>query len=190
MSDLDELDRSLREIRFTPRASLEAEIRGRAARGEQPPVSRWHRPRRSALLAAGIGGLLVTAALGHEFTRGPSPRTIDHCCQDLDGGGDADDGLLVTSVKGVAVRRLAIYEDRDASRSFSPGDSIRFQRQSAPVFLGPIQGVLTREYCCLDYDGGGPDDDALVVMGLPPDRITMAAIVERGGPPGAPAPLR
>lgn len=190
MSDLDDLDRTLQAVRFTPRASLGAEIRGRAARGEQPPVSRWHRPRRSALLAAGLGGVLITAAVGHELTRVPRAQTVDQCCQDLDGGGQADDGLLVTSVKGETVRRLAIYEDRDASRSFSPGDSIRFQRQSAPVFLGPIQGVLTREFCCLDYDGGGPDDDALVVMGHPPDRITMAAIVERGGPPGAPAPLR
>lgn len=189
MSDLADLDRTLREIHFDPRASLEAEIRGRAARGEYP-ASSGRRSRRSALLAAGVGGLFLTAAAGYQLTRGAPLRTVDHCCQDLDGGGKPDDGLLVLSVEGEAVRQLAIYEDRDQSRNYSTGDSVRFLRQNAPVLLGPIEGVVTREFCCLDYDGGGPDDDALVVMRLPPDRITMAALVERGGPPGRPAPLR
>jgi hypothetical protein len=39
--------------------------------------------------------------------------------------------------------------------------------------------MRTFELCCRDYDGGGPADDAVVIMALPPDRIAMAAIYER-----------
>jgi hypothetical protein len=42
---------------------------------------------------------------------------------------------------------------------------------------------VTIEHCCLDFDGGGPADDGLVVIGVPPDRVVMAAIYER--PDGA-----
>nr|MBP9200825.1 hypothetical protein [Gemmatimonadales bacterium] len=106
---------------------------------------------------------------------------IDHCCQDLDGGGDADDGLMVMARRGTEVRQLAIYEDRDGSRTFTPGDAIRFDRTGRPAVTAPLlPGIITTEFCCLDFDGGGPSDDALVVMGLPPDRISMAAIYERG----------
>jgi hypothetical protein len=40
-------------------------------------------------------------------------------------------------------------------------------------------GLVTIEHCCLDFDGGGPADDGLVVLGVPPDRVVMAAIYER-----------
>ncbi|MBA3259286.1 MAG: hypothetical protein H0T68_07475, partial [Gemmatimonadales bacterium] len=44
----------------------------------------------------------------------------------------------------------------------------------------PGQDLVTIERCCLDFDGGGPDDDGLLVIGVPPDRIVMAAIYETG----------
>jgi hypothetical protein len=117
--------------------------------------------------------------------------TVDRCCQDLDGGGGADDGLLVVTGQGDAVDRLAIYEDRDGSHSLTAGDSIRFVRTGALSVTGPIgSGARTAEFCCRDYDGGGPSDDALVVVGHPPDQISMAAIYERFRPPGLPARLR
>jgi hypothetical protein len=52
-------------------------------------------------------------------------------------------------------------------------------------------GLVTIEHCCLDFDGGGPADDGLVVIGVPPDRVVMAAIYERrpgeeAGPAGFP----
>jgi hypothetical protein len=42
-------------------------------------------------------------------------------------------------------------------------------------------GLVTFEHCCLDFDGGGPADDGLLVIGVPPDRVVMAAIYERPG---------
>lgn len=52
---------------------------------------------------------------------------------------------------------------------------------------------VTLERCCVDVDGGGPSNDGLLVIGVPPDRVVMASISERGpAPPDAPirAPLR
>jgi hypothetical protein len=114
---------------------------------------------------------------------------VDHCCQDLDGGGRADDGVLIVSQAGVKVQDLRIYEDLDRSGGYTPGDPVRFIRSGSPAVMGPMDGAQTREFCCLDYDGGGPSDDALVVVGRAPDRITMAAIYEHAAP-GAQAPLR
>lgn len=189
--DLQDLDRRLAGVRFEPRASLGEEIVGRWRHGDGGRAprrlpARWQ-AQAAALALVGLG-LTVFWLLA---ARPLATFSTDHCCQDFDGGGDADDGLLVVARKGTEVRRLAIYEDRDGSRSYTPGDAIRFSRSGRPVVTAPLlPGIITTEFCCLDYDGGGPDDDALVVMGLPPDRITMAAIVERGGPAGVPAPLR
>jgi len=190
--DLRDLDRLLQSVQFEPRASLGAEVVGRWHRGERAgeAVAR-NSSRIAAILAAlvlfGLGlfvfWLLVLRPLG--------VYTVDRCCQDLDGGGDADDGLVVVSRRGEAVHRLAVYEDLDGSGSFTPGDIVRFERNGRMALAGPIEaGVRTTEFCCLDYDGGGPSDDALVIVGSPPDRITMAAIYERRGPPGAPIELR
>ena len=40
------------------------------------------------------------------------------------------------------------------------------------------EGLVTTRHCCIDLDGGGPSDDALLVIGVPPDRVVMAAIYE------------
>ena len=53
---------------------------------------------------------------------------------------------------------------------------------------GARRGLVTTEHCCLDFDGGGPSDDALLVIGVPPDRVMMAAIYERR--PGGRATMR
>ncbi len=178
--DLRDLDRMLRGVRFEPRASLGPEIAGRWRRGERPgqgapPARRWLGVA-AAVALVGLGLFIFWLAA----LRPLRTYAVDHCCQDLDGGGDADDGLMVVARRGTEVRRLAIYEDRDGSRTFTPGDAIRFDRAGRPVVTSPLlPGVVTTEFCCLDYDGGGRSDDALVVMGLPPDRISMAAIYER-----------
>jgi hypothetical protein len=41
-----------------------------------------------------------------------------------------------------------------------------------------IFGLTTFRHCCLDYDGGGPPDDGILVIAAPPDRIHAAAIYE------------
>ncbi len=190
--DLQDLERRLLGVQFAPRASLGAEILGRFQRGEtgagdRPPVWRRMRGLAAAMVLVGLG----LSGVGLVVLRSPALASVDHCCQDLDGGGDADDGLVLVTRKGSEVKRLAIYEDRDGSRSFTPSDIIRFARTGGPMLHAPLlPGATTTEFCCLDYDGGGPDDDALLVIGLPPDRIAMAAIYERRGPPGLPAELR
>ena len=190
--DLPELDALLRSVKFEPRASLGAELRGRWRRGERgPDCALWDLRQifgiSGAVLLVGLG-LFVFWILALRPLHG---TTVDRCCQDLDGGGIADDGLVVTVARGEAVQRLAIYEDRDGSRSYSAGDTLRFLRNGAPSVSSPVEsGERTTEFCCLDYDGGGPDDDALLVVGQPPDRITMAAIYERRPHSTHPFPLR
>jgi hypothetical protein len=46
-------------------------------------------------------------------------------------------------------------------------------------------GLVTTDRCCLDFDGGGYEDDGLLVIGVPPNRVVLAAIYVR---PRGPAP--
>lgn len=187
--DLKDLDRLIREVRFEPRASLGAEIAGRWRHGERAVEQPRFSPRR--VLGTAAATLLLGFGLFSAWwivLRPLGAVAVDRCCQDLDGGGDADDGLLVVSEAGSQVHRLMIYEDRDGSRTFSSQDRIRFERRGAPVVQGSMLGDhRTTQFCCLDYDGGGPSDDALLIVGRPPDLITMAAIYEHHASPG---PLR
>ena len=187
--DLEAVERSLREARFAPRVSLGPELLGRLRRGERskgvvPP--RRSRPAfltaaASIALAALLGGL----ALHH---RSSTPILVDRCCYDLDGGGRPDDGVSLLAERDSRIRRLRVYEDRDRSGALSSGDVVRLDRGDEPVFRGgETNGLVTVERCCLDFDGGGPNDDALLVLGVPPDRVMMAAIYER---PGGIASLR
>jgi hypothetical protein len=190
--DLKDLDRLLKSVQFQPRESLGAEVVGRWHRGERIWENRTDAVRR----VFGLVGIVLLLGLGlfvfWLFALRPAGAfTVDRCCQDLDGGGDADDGLVVVSRHGTTVKRLAIYEDRDASRSYTPGDTIRFERSGQMALSAPLgEGARTVEFCCLDYDGGGPSDDALVVVGVPPNQISMAAIYERFSPIGQPVQLR
>jgi hypothetical protein len=49
----------------------------------------------------------------------------DACCFDLDGGGKADDGILVLSRGGTEVLMILIYEDPDQNKKFDTADKIR-----------------------------------------------------------------
>jgi hypothetical protein len=177
-SELDSLDRALRGVSFRPRASLGPEIFGRLRRGEPAtgPVS--PRPRRPPLAA--LAAVLGLVAAGLFALRAPGSVMIDRCCYDLDGGGDADDGVMVLAERDARVQRLRIYEDLDRSRSYTGGDVVRLDRGDSPAMhRSAVAGLVTIEHCCLDFDGGGPADDGLVVIGVPPDRVVMAAIYER-----------
>jgi hypothetical protein len=190
--ELEQLDQTLRGIRFVPRASFGPELLGRLRRGErsQGAVSPWRRRPALAALAAS----LVLAAGTILVLRYPSDVVVDRCCYDLDGGGDRDDGVLVRAERDAKVHRLRVYEDRDRSRTFSAGDVVRLDRGTDPAMQdGAAAGLVTTEHCCLDFDGGGPLDDALLVIGVPPDRVLMAAIYERHvrrGPAPDAFPLR
>ena len=176
--ELRELDRRLRGIAFAPRASLGPEILGRVRRGERPAGASPPRRRRQAL--ATITAALLAATAGAILLRATGSVTVDRCCYDLDGGGDADDGVLVLAERDARVHHLRIYEDLDRSRSFTESDLVRLDRGASPAMhRAATGGLVTIEHCCVDFDGGGPADDGLVIIGVPPDRVVMAAIYER-----------
>jgi hypothetical protein len=181
--ELEELDRALGGVRFEARASLGPEILGRLRRGERAAPAAGSRHRRPALAALAAALVLVTAgalALRALALRAPASVEVDRCCYDLDGGGDADDGVVVLAERDAKVHQLRIYEDHDRSGAFSDGDMIRLDRGTSPAMHEAARpGLIAIEHCCLDFDGGGPADDGLVVIGVPPDRVVMAAIYER-----------
>jgi hypothetical protein len=180
--ELRELDHALRGVSFEPRASLGPEILGRLRRGEDStgavPSRRW------PVTLVAIAAALVVVTVGVLTLREPASVTVDRCCYDLDGGGEADDGVVVLAERDARVHQLRIYEDLDGSGAFTDGDLVRLERGGRPAMhRAATAGLVTIEHCCLDFDGGGPADDGLVVIGVPPDRVVMAAIYER--PPGS-----
>jgi hypothetical protein len=180
--ELEEVDRALRGVGFRPRASLGPEVLGRLRAGERSKDAEPPRHRRPALAAAAVALAMVTGAA--LLLREPRAMAVDRCCYDLDGGGDADDGVVVFAEPDATVHRLRIYEDLDRSRGFTAGDLVRLERRGRPAMReAAVAGLVTTEHCCVDFDGGGPADDGLLVLGVPPDRVVMAAIYER--PAGA-----
>ncbi len=181
--ELRRLDEKLRAVRFRSASSLEPELLGRLHRGDAPEIRPFVAQRRH--LATAAAGLLTAGAAlafaGFIPIPGGAVVTVDRCCYDLDGGGPADDGVLVLAERDSKVHRLRVFEDVDGSRSFTLGDLVRLDRGEEPVILSSRgEGIVTTERCCIDFDGGGPDDDGLLVMGVPPNRVLMAAIYETG----------
>jgi hypothetical protein len=177
--ELAEMDRELRGIQFQPRASLGPEVLGRVRRGEWSKGAVSPRRRRPALAA--LAATLVLAAGTALALRGSGRVVVDRCCYDLDGGGESDDGVVVLAERDAKVHQLRVYEDLDGSTSFTPGDLVRLDRRGSPAMQETsAAGLVTIEHCCLDFDGGGPADDGLLILGVPPDRVVMAAIYERG----------
>jgi hypothetical protein len=177
------MDRELRGIQFQPRASLGPEVLGRLRRGELSKgavAPRRHRRPALAALAA-LAATLVLAAGTMLALRGSGRVVVDRCCYDLDGGGESDDGVVVLAERDAKVHQLRVYEDLDGSATFTPGDLVRLDRGGSPAMQeASASGLMTIEHCCLDFDGGGPADDGLLILGVPPDRVVMAAIYERG----------
>jgi hypothetical protein len=184
-----EAERVLVGLHFAPRASLGPEIAGRVRRGELPRGA-TRRPRSAALrsvlgIAAGVmlvasAGMLTWKAVG-------PPVLIDSCCQDLDGGGSADDGFVLEA-RGRQISRLRLYEDRDGSGTLSPADLVRFARGAVPAVSGESEARTTR-ICCADLDGEGPADDGVLIMSEADESIVLAAVYQQH-PPGVAAPLR
>jgi len=187
--DFAETERLLAGLHFTPRASLGPEIAGRARRGESPRggqgASRSMSLRAMLGLAASLM-LVVSAGVLTWKAIGPAVR-IDSCCQDLDGGGTADDGFVLEA-RGRQVNRLRLYEDRDGSRTLSSADVVRFARGAVPALAGERDARTTR-ICCADLDGEGLADDGVLVMSEAGEAIVLAAVYEQH-PRGVAAPLR
>jgi hypothetical protein len=182
-------ERVLAGLQFTPRASLGPEIAGRVRRGESPrggPRQSRTVALRSMLGVAAALALTVSAGVLTWKAIGPEVR-IDRCCQDLDGGGSADDGFVLEA-RGRKVSRLKLYEDRDGSGTLSPPDLVRFARGAVPALAGARDARTTR-ICCADLDGEGPADDGVLIMSEADESIVLAAVYEQP-PQGAAAPLR
>lgn len=174
--DARELERLLASVRFEPRASLGPEVLGRVRRERPAPRRFSWRPFRIPAI-----GVLVIAASATWLVTGADDVTVDRCCYDFDGGGEADDGVAILVRSKEHVQRIAVYEDRDGSRSLTPGDILRFD--GAPTLTipdVPAGQLVTLRHCCSDYDGEGPPDDGVVVVASPPDRVTMVGMYERG----------
>ena len=108
-----------------------------------------------------------------------SVTVLDRCCVDLDGGGLKDDGIRVLARADETVVEVTIYEDRDGDGGLSPGDPVRLTPGTDGRARGPLpSGTITIDLCCEDYDAGGPADDGLFLINVPPDRILLAALYE------------
>ncbi len=179
--EVRELDRMLEAIRFEPRASLGPEVVGRLRREKVVPTSaagwspfRWSPFRMSAI------ALLVVGVSAIWFTTTPADVMVDRCCYDFDGGGEADDGVVAVVQPNGRIRRIAVYEDLDASGSYTSGDLLRFDRPPTLTIPEiPADDLITLRHCCSDYDGEGIDDDGVIVVAAPPDRVTMVAVYQR-----------
>jgi hypothetical protein len=153
-------------------------VLGRLRRGERSKAAVPPRRRRPAL-AALVAAVLLAAGLALVL-QAPGTVVVDRCCYDLDGGGDMDDGVVVFAERDAKVHQLRVYEDLDRSGDFTAGDLTRLDRGASPAMQeAAAEGLVTIEHCCLDFDGGGPADDGLLVLGVPPDRVIMAAIYDR-----------
>ena len=174
--ELEELAQRLRRISFRPRDSFEPELFRRLERGEAPALrpASFRRRWTGWLLLGGLAATVVIGLLSFH------PRVvIDRCCFDLDGGTVEDDGVRVLAQRDGRVYRLSIYEDQDGSRSFTTTDVVRLDRRGTPAYEPAVSLGLTEiRRCCDDLDGGGPADDALLVLVQPPDRVLTAAIYE------------
>jgi hypothetical protein len=179
--DLDALDRRLRAVQFEPRASLGAELEGRARRGERAQGAGRARSiaARSALALAGfaaVAALVVGGTL--------RPRQVDRCCQDVAGGQAANDGMVLRLDARGRVLSLLLYEDLDGSKSRTAADRVLFERGPEIELAVPAHedGHSTHVQCCADLDGEGVADDGVMVMGHLPGEIHFAAVIRNGGP--------
>jgi hypothetical protein len=182
----EDLERALAGLRFRPRASLGPEIVGRVRRGEV--AKGGLRPRRGPLLRRllGVAALLLAVPAAVLAWRGlavPEVRA-DHCCSNLDGGADANDGYVVRA-RGGRIEQLMLYEDLDGDGRYSPADRVRLSRGASPlVSADSVQGSV--RVCCVDLDGEGAPDDGLLVLNGTGERVVLAGIFEQHGRRRAP----
>ena len=186
--ELAALEAALRRAQFEPRASLAPEIAGRFAAGERPARS----PRRFLPAAARVAAVLALLVLGAAVRAGYVPAldalaattVTDSCCEDLDGVGGADDGIVVETVAGgTRIRSLMVYEEHDKDKTWTKGELVRFVRPSSTTLLAPSLGdsVVAHSYCCSDLDGGGLRDDGVLVLTGANGNVLMAALFDGAG---------
>lgn len=172
--DLRELEAELRGVDFRPRPGLEDEVLGRIAAAPGTPRrpasgSGWGRAARAAVAVLALVGLL-----GVLERAGPSPGGTGPGAASGPGGLDLSDGWAMRWGADARVLALGTPESADrrpAGRELRCGrvDSrIRCRGSGPEAIPSPAgaaeSGAVLRDFCCLDYDGGGPADDGVRVV--------------------------
>lgn len=173
--DLRKLDAELRSVRFRPRPGLEDDVLARISGAPEhvlrsAPADGWRRAARAAaavLALMGLLGLLDRADPGG--TSGPvADGGAGTSAAELSGGWamqwgpDARVLALGTPSPGArspAARELRCGRVESAIRCRS-GESDAIP---TPGGAGG-SGAVLRDFCCLDYDGGGAADDGVRVV--------------------------
>lgn len=160
-----------------------------AAAGQRPGRGLW----RSSVVpgAAAVAGVLVVLLVLRSAPAPHAARILDACCWDLDGGGPGDDGVLTVTLPDQRVVALTVYEDRNHSRSLTPRDPVRYGSWTGAGAVSPgrdgppaaTPGTVEsprrlRDFCCADYDGGGPEDDGVLTVGRPVERVEEVVLYE------------
>lgn len=171
---LRELEEELRSVRFRPRAGLEDDVLARISGAPEdprrsPPADGWRRGARAAvavLALVGLLGLLDRAGPGDTSSRttaaaGPGAAELSDGWA-MQWGPDARVLALGTPAgegRRAAGRELlcARVESEIRCRGGGPG-AIGSPAEAAEG------GAVLRDFCCLDYDGGGPADDGVRVV--------------------------
>lgn len=175
--ELRGVDRELRGIRFDPRPGLEDEVLAGLRSGRREDAIHGPGARRSARLGragravavlavvAAVGLLVRAAGGGGEGGAPGSTATQDDAAPAGESfairwGSDARVlalGARATPARGPEQQglRCGRVENRLGCRGTAPGPT-HFAAARGPAVL--------RDFCCLDYDGGGPEDDGVRVV--------------------------
>lgn len=170
---LRSLDADLRSVRFRPRDDLEDEVLGRVARARRErrtaPLGGWLRDAGAAaavLAMVGLLGLLERAGAGRA-TVGSAGETSATAAPHISGGWAMQWGpdARVLALGPPAERRSAGDRELRCGRVES---RIRCRGVAPEAIPSPADpggsGAVLRDFCCLDYDGGGPADDGVRVV--------------------------
>lgn len=182
---LRELDDELRSVRFRPRAGLEDDVMDRVADApgdprrsspadplRSPAADGWRRAARAAVAVLALVGLLglldrtgPARAPGGTAAAGPGPDAAE--VSDgwtMQWSPDARVLALGTASTSTGLRgtggrelRCGRVDSRIRCRGGEPG-AIPSPPDAAEG------GAVLRDFCCLDYDGGGPADDGVRVV--------------------------
>ncbi|MFN2433610.1 MAG: hypothetical protein ABR599_12495 [Gemmatimonadota bacterium] len=133
-----------------------------------------------------LAAALVLALRERGATDAHAATLHDRCCWDLDGGGPGDDGIAAVTLPGQRVVGLTLYEDTNGSRSLSASDRVRFGILEAMLATvraaggraAPGASTIVRDFCCHDYDGGGPADDGVLTVNRPGEVVDHVVLYE------------
>lgn len=173
--ELQDVDEELRRVRFTPRSGLEDDVLARLpASGDEereptpvPPVARGRGAVRAAAVLVLVAAMGLLARVGAGGDGGSTaPVAADRT------GSAPEDGFTLRW--GSDARVVALGSGVTGERG-SNGRGVRCGRigdrlgcsgtEPGAAYFATARGpAVLRDFCCLDYDGGGPPDDGIRVV--------------------------